>query len=228
LEQEILFENNSQTILEYIKRELELEEGKARGVLAKFLFSRDDVFKKINSLSGGEKVRLKFCQLMHQDLNLLLFDEPTNHLDIEAKEVMEEALADFKGTLLFISHDRYFINKMAERILYLEKGSLLNYDGNFDYFKEKRNELSLKKTAFVLHQEKPKEKKKIRTSNKQKTRRKTLERKIEECETSISGLTKKMEENPSDYQKNSELYQEKQELSVQLDLLMEEWMELEE
>ncbi len=226
LEQDILFEKPEETILKYITYKLDLEEGKARAILAKFLFFRDDVFKKIGVLSGGEKVRLKFCELMHQELNFLLLDEPTNHLDIDAKEVMEEALLDFKGTLLFISHDRYFINKMADRILFLENGRTINYNGDFEYFKQKRGELECNESAIVFPRTKTEANKKNRDSNKLKTHKKTLERKIEECELKISELNNKIEDNPTDFQKVSDLFNNKDVVEKELEFLMDEWMEI--
>jgi len=226
LEQEILFEKPEESILEYITNKLDLEEGKARAILAKFLFFRDDVFKKIGVLSGGEKVRLKFCELMHQDLNFLLLDEPTNHLDIDAKEVMEESLLDFKGTILFISHDRYFINKMADRILFLGNGHTINYNGNFEYFKQKRSELESNESDAVVPRTKTESKKKNRDSNKLKTHQKTLERKIEACELKISDLNNRIEENPTDYQKVSDLFKNKDVMEKKLEFLMDEWMEI--
>lgn len=113
-----------------------------RNVLAAFLFTNDDVFKRICDLSGGEKGRVSLSKLMLSEANLLILDEPTNHLDITSKEILENALNQYTGTVLFVSHDRYFINKAATRILDLTNQSLVNYIGNYDYYLEKRDELT--------------------------------------------------------------------------------------
>ena len=145
LPQIIELEDGNRTVLEEFRHSYRCTEGEARGILARFLFYKDSVFKRIKDLSGGERTRIRLAQLMHEDVNLLLLDEPTNHLDLETREVLEEALQDFDGTLLFISHDRYFINKLAEKIYCFENQQLNLYKGNYDYFREKspgKSELS--------------------------------------------------------------------------------------
>ncbi|GIP39983.1 putative ABC transporter ATP-binding protein YdiF [Paenibacillus sp. J31TS4] len=119
-----------------------LEEARIRTVLGNFLFSGEDVFKKIRALSGGEKARVSLAKLMLQNANVLILDEPTNHLDLYSKEVLEASLIDYEGTLLFISHDRYFLNKMAERILELAPDGITEYLGNYDDYLEKKQELA--------------------------------------------------------------------------------------
>lgn len=119
-----------------------LEEVRIRTVLGNFLFSGEDVFKKVGSLSGGEKARVSLAKLMLLGANMLILDEPTNHLDLYSKEVLESALMDFEGTLLFISHDRYFLNKMAERVLELSSKEIVDYLGNYDDYLEKKQELA--------------------------------------------------------------------------------------
>ncbi|MEO3945575.1 ABC-F family ATP-binding cassette domain-containing protein [Gorillibacterium sp. CAU 1737] len=119
-----------------------LEEARIRTVLGNFLFSGEDVFKKVAALSGGEKARVSLAKLMLQNANVLILDEPTNHLDLYSKEVLEASLMDYEGTLLFISHDRYFLNKMAERILELHPNGADNYLGNYDDYLEKKRELA--------------------------------------------------------------------------------------
>ncbi|WP_099468015.1 ABC-F family ATP-binding cassette domain-containing protein [Konateibacter massiliensis] len=113
-----------------------------RNVLAAFLFTNDDVFKRIKDLSGGERGRVSLAKLMLSEANFLILDEPTNHLDITSKEILESALNSYTGTVLFVSHDRYFINKTATRILDLTHNTLVNYIGNYDYYMEKREELT--------------------------------------------------------------------------------------
>jgi len=119
-----------------------LDNTRIRTVLAAFLFTGDDVFKLIGSLSGGERGRVSLAKLMLSESNFLILDEPTNHLDIGSKGILEDALCDYAGTVLFVSHDRYFINRTATRILDLTHGMLVNYIGNYDYYLEKRDELT--------------------------------------------------------------------------------------
>ena len=116
-----------------------------RNTLAAFLFTGDDVFKLIRDLSGGERGRVSLAKLMLSDANFLLLDEPTNHLDITSKEILESALNRYTGTVLYVSHDRYFINRTATRILDLTDGSFINYIGNYDYYLEKKEDVEMKK-----------------------------------------------------------------------------------
>ncbi|HET7577708.1 MAG TPA: ABC-F type ribosomal protection protein [Bacillales bacterium] len=128
------------TVLDAFRDQVVITEGQARHVLARFLFYGSHVFRKVRDLSGGERMRLRLAQLMHQDVNLLILDEPTNHLDIDSREVLEEALEDFGGTILAVSHDRYFLNKLFEPIYWLEKQTLTRYEGNYDRARKKRSE----------------------------------------------------------------------------------------
>ena len=131
--QQINFEEDM-TILDYAKKYFNGEESHLRSALSKFQFYGENVFKKISKLSGGEKVRLKLFTLMQDNCNFIILDEPTNHIDISTKETLEEALMDFEGTLLFVSHDRYFINKLANKVLYISNKGITEYCGNYDYF----------------------------------------------------------------------------------------------
>ncbi len=136
------------TIFEEISdRYPSLNQTRIRNVLAAFLFTGDDVFKKISSLSGGERGRVSLASLMLSEANFLILDEPTNHLDILSKEILEDALRSYSGTVLYVSHDRYFINQTATRILDLHDGMLINYIGNYDYYLEKMDELRNAYTA---------------------------------------------------------------------------------
>lgn len=128
------------TVLGTFRDQVVLTEGNARNILARFLFYGPHVFRKVRDLSGGERMRLRLAQLMYQDVNLLILDEPTNHLDIESREVLEEALQDFDGTILAVSHDRYFLNRLFERIYWLENQGLIFYEGDYDRAREKRRE----------------------------------------------------------------------------------------
>ncbi|MDD3896150.1 MAG: ABC-F family ATP-binding cassette domain-containing protein [Bacilli bacterium] len=136
--QEIKFEDDKQSVLEYSRDSVGLDETRLRAALAKFGFYGENVFKRVGTLSGGEKVRLKLFELIQMKANLLIMDEPTNHIDIDTKEVLEEALQEYKGTLFFISHDRYFINKLAQKTLNIEDHQVTEYLGNYDYLKEQQ------------------------------------------------------------------------------------------
>ena len=136
--QEIRFEDENATILETARKFYDGTETHLRASLAKFLFYGENVFKKVGKLSGGEKVRLKLFELIQKKANLLILDEPTNHIDIDTKEMLEEALNEYQGTLFFISHDRYFINKLAQRVINIENEKFHQYIGNYDYFKEQK------------------------------------------------------------------------------------------
>ena len=140
LPQNITFNNEELTVVNVFREGITISEGAARGILAKFLFYGESVFKKVKNLSGGEKSRLKLCKLIQNDINLLILDEPTNHLDIDSRENLEEALIEFSGTILFISHDRFFINKLAERVCEIEDKKIINYQGDYEYYREKKNE----------------------------------------------------------------------------------------
>lgn len=133
--QEIHFKDNKNTLIDEFRAEYPCTEGEARNILAKYAFFKDDVFKRVSSLSGGEKVLLKLAALIQNEVNFLVLDEPTNHIDIETREMMEVALLNFKGTLLFISHDRYFINQIANKIVYVEDQQFTSFYGSYDAYK---------------------------------------------------------------------------------------------
>jgi len=147
LAQHDLFPNPERTILDAFRDAVPVEEGAARHLLAKFLFYGASVFRKVKNLSGGEKMRLRLAQLMHQDINFLVLDEPTNHLDIDAREALEETLASFGGTVLCVSHDRYFLNKLFPVTYWMEHGRLTRYEGGYDAAKRKRAELAARGEA---------------------------------------------------------------------------------
>lgn len=157
LAQEAVPDNNKQSVLRYFREEAGLEEGEARGQLARFLFYGADVFKDITNLSGGEWTRLRFAVLMHRKPNLLILDEPTNHLDIDSREALEEALEEFPGTVLAVSHDRYFINRLFHKLWSIESGRFGVFNGNYEYYKEKQAEqaLALATPVSIPNQLKP-------------------------------------------------------------------------
>ncbi|MFV0242868.1 MAG: ribosomal protection-like ABC-F family protein [Lacrimispora sphenoides] len=136
LPQQVVFEDEDQTILEYFSGLHNITYEAARNQLARVLFYKDDVHKKIRFLSGGEKSRLRLCSLTFEKVNFMILDEPTNHLDIDSREVLEETLTAFEGTLLFVSHDRYFINKVAGKIMSFENNHLITYPGDYTYYQE--------------------------------------------------------------------------------------------
>lgn len=136
LPQEITFNNEDMTVIDCFRDDVIILEGKAREYLAKFMFFGKRAYTKVSCLSGGERIRLKLAKLLYEEVNVLILDEPTNHLDIDSIETLEEALEDFKGTILFISHDRYFISKVGTRVVAHEKGQLVSYEGDYVAYKE--------------------------------------------------------------------------------------------
>lgn len=189
LSQHIKPSNPNQTLIEAFREDISITLEQARHVLAKFLFYGPAVFKKVENLSGGEKMRLRLAQLMHQDINLLILDEPTNHLDIDSREVLEEALEEFDGTILAVSHDRFFLNKYFEKTCWLEDGKLVTYEGNYQYAREKREELEREKVVplpKIIEMEKNK-KYAVPAVEDNKTYEK-LEMKLEDLETEIVKL----------------------------------------
>ena len=137
LPQIINFSNDNLSLVEYFKNEIGVNEQIARQILAGFQFYKDDVNKKVKNLSGGEKIRVKLAELLQQPINTLIFDEPTNHIDIPTKEILEQALENFNGTLIFISHDRYFINKFADKTIEFKDDKITTYLGGYDDYKQK-------------------------------------------------------------------------------------------
>lgn len=215
-----------------------------RNMLAAFLFTGDDVFKLIGDLSGGERGRVSLAKLMLSEANFLILDEPTNHLDIASKEILEHALNDYTGTLLYVSHDRYFINQTATRILDLVNQKFVNYIGNYDYYLEKKEELTAAYTSNVTVSDSsssasaPSENKlswqeqkeaQAKERKRQNELRKTEERitALEERDSEIDQLMMK-EEIFTNSVKCQELAQEKATIAEELETLYEKWEELEE
>lgn len=134
--QNIIFDDDNQTVLEYFLQDNAFTQTEARRKLAQYGFRQENVFKRIGKLSGGEKVRIILMKLIQKDINFLILDEPTNHIDIDTREILEESLTQYKGTVLFVSHDRFFINKLADRVLNIENCNINSYYGNYDDFKK--------------------------------------------------------------------------------------------
>ncbi|MCI9432551.1 MAG: ABC-F family ATP-binding cassette domain-containing protein [Oscillospiraceae bacterium] len=204
----------------------------ARDRLGAFNFRGEDVFKPVSVLSGGEQSRLRLCMLMDEEINLLVLDEPTNHLDIASREWIEEAVEAYEGALLFVSHDRYFINRFATRIWELENGVITDYPVSFPRYKE------IKEREKTLAQSQPKQEKKEdrskpapKGSRAQQNARKQLaicERDMEKLEAEIRAAEAEMEANACDYEKYSEAYAKKEELDAKLLELMDRWEKLAE
>jgi ATP-binding cassette subfamily F protein 3 len=199
-----------------------------RSFLAKFLFCGEDVFRKIKDFSGGEQSRVVLAKLILSKPNFLILDEPTNHLDIASREVLENALAEFGGTILIVSHDRYFLNKIVSRIYAFEDGALKEYLGNYSYYEEKKRE-QREEEKKVLEIEREEKKKQIQIK---KTKPKVKKRSLFQIEKDISETEQKLEEIDylvsteevyTDWEKLLELNQEKEELSKKLEQLYAEW-----
>lgn len=232
--QQMEFENEKNTVLEEMQEVCpEMTVTQIRTLLGTFLFSGEEVFKEINVLSGGEKARLQLCKLLTQEANVLLLDEPTNHIDIVGKEVIENILKDYKGTIIFISHDRYFISQIADCILEFENNNVKYYDKTFSEY------IEYKKIEKVDNAEKDKIVKKENKSlnnpyflDKEKNRIKNqiskIEKQIEEKELEIEQIKEEMlkEENSSDYLKLSELQTNIENINKQIEEKMIEWEQL--
>lgn len=145
--QEIRFDNEDLTIYEHMRKIFVGSESELRSKLNQFYFTADNIDKKVKNLSGGEKVRLKLLELILKNANFLILDEPTNHIDIDTREILEESLLAYDGTILFISHDRYFINKIATKIVMIENKEMITYNGNYDSIKKKSNDVLIKEVA---------------------------------------------------------------------------------
>ncbi|MRX72122.1 ABC-F type ribosomal protection protein [Bacillus lacus] len=155
LSQNIFSAVKDETVIEVFREDVKVTEGEARQILARFMFYGYAVFQKVSQLSGGERMRLRLSQLMYQDINLLILDEPTNHLDIDSREVLEEALEEFQGSILAVSHDRYFLNKLFEKIYWIEAKRIHCFEGDYNWAKEKMAEL--RESEVPLRKEKKKE-----------------------------------------------------------------------
>lgn len=213
-----------------------LTQTQVRNLLGAFLFEDEEVFKLIGSLSGGERARVAILKLILSKSNFLLLDEPTNHLDIDSKEVLEEALLDYDGTILTISHDRYFLNTVIDKILVLSENGVEEYLGNYDYYIEKKrqgeekqeliNDASIEeKTKTQIKEEKRREKEIRKKESQEKKKLKDLEDEIEQLEKKIKGLDIVLcqEEVYSDPEKSKEVNQEKNQIEKKLEHLMEKW-----
>ena len=232
LPQIIHFDHPERSILDTVIYEKNYSTQNARNRLGAFLFSGEDVFKPISALSGGEQSRLRLCMLMDEEINLLILDEPTNHLDIASREWIENAVAEFPGTLLFVSHDRYFIDQFANRIWELEDGRIKDFRGTYDQYK------SMKRLSAISAAAQPKEKKekKEKPVTEQAAQKKNiknlekqlqkLEREIEKQEELVASYDEQIQEAAADYAKLQTLMGEQTEAQGKLDDLYARWEEV--
>lgn len=216
-----------------------VDEKDIRTVLGNFLFSGDDVLKTVHTLSGGEKARLALAKLMMQKANLLILDEPTNHLDIDSKEVLETALSDFPGSIIFVSHDRYFINKITDQVIDMQQDGVTLYLGDYDYFVEKKQEQAERKLLMesrteqeVVTKEQPlsfQEEKALQREQRRKQRQiDQLEKDIAEHETELETLEIEMTKPEifQDHEKSLELSTKANEIKSTVEQLLEQWTHL--
>lgn len=214
----------------------QLTQTSLRTMLGAFLFEGEEVFKKISTLSGGERARVAILKLILSNANLLLLDEPTNHLDIDSKEVLEEALSSYTGTIFTISHDRYFLNTVVDKVLVLDENGITEYLGNYDYYIEKKKqvqemntvEVIEEKTKTQLKEEKRKEREQREAEKKNRVKRQNIEKEIEETEAKIEEMDVLLckEEVYSNPEKSRDVSQQKASLEEKLSALYEEWESL--
>lgn len=243
-------DNPKATVLQYFREKAGVEEGEARGILARYLFYGAAVFRSVGQLSGGEWTRLRLALLIHQKPNLLLLDEPTNHLDIASREALEDALQGYTGTVLAISHDRYFVNQVSRKVWDLNQGKLTVYHGNYDDFRDKKERLEAELQTRDLSAGRegiPKQKaepqpqakdspalltKKLNADRSSAERAKWLEEEIARIETRIRELDGWLEREGGDLHEDTDLSQLEQRwndrelLSASRDELLAEWLEL--
>ncbi|WP_302589176.1 ABC-F family ATP-binding cassette domain-containing protein [uncultured Dialister sp.] len=224
------------TVLDEVRDTFNFGEKEARNILGMFLFRGDDVFKTVGMLSGGEKARLSLLCLFLEKPNFLILDEPTNHLDIPTREIMEDAIEAFGGTCLVVSHDRYFLDKVADRILELDRGKLTEYLGNYSYYKEKKQDLeAFEKDRNGKEEEEEKEKEEKPRENEHQVKTEVsaadvsklshVEMEIGRLEATMKMYTVQMSMNPENY---AELADEYEEAKKKLDKLYAKWDELAE
>ena len=229
LPQVIHFDHPERSILDTMLYELDITPQSARNRLAAYQFTGEDVFKSVSVLSGGELSRLRLCMLMDESINLLILDEPTNHLDIDSREWLEQAVEDFDGTLLFVSHDRYFINRFATRVWELEDRAVTDYPMGFMQYRQVREEARRAAPPAAVPAQPKKPAPVGRGSRSRQAARKQLticETAISRLEASVAALDRDMEAAACDAEKLGELYRQRQEVESQLEQEMTRWEEL--
>lgn len=199
--------NVKSNVLEAFREYVAVTEGEARHILAKFLFYGPAVFKKVTQLSGGEKMRLRLAQLMYQDINFLILDEPTNHLDIESREVLEEALEQYNGTILAVSHDRYFLNKLFEKTYWIDECKLFEFAGNYAWARQKWEE-KLEKQVIKQKRQGRKSVEMVPVKEKKARNLEEIENELMHVEEDIYAIECEME-HVADVERLEKLYEEK-------------------
>ena len=222
LPQIIHFDHPERTLYDTMLYEKNCSPQMARDRLGQFMFQGEDVFKTVGNLSGGEQSRLRLCMLMDEKINLLILDEPTNHLDIASREWVEAAIEEFEGVLLFVSHDRYFIEKFAERIWLLEDGGIRDFPCGYQKYRSILEHEAAAKPVVVNQPKPKKEKPKGGTKDSDKLIRR-LEREIEKQEQLVEDFNPKIEAAAADYQELTKLLEEKEAAETRLMELMEQW-----
>ena len=222
LPQIIKFTNPKRTLYDTMLYEKNCTPQTARDRLGAFMFQGEDVFKTVETLSGGEQSRLRLCMLMDEKINLLVLDEPTNHLDIASREWVEAAIEEFEGVLLFVSHDRYFIEKFAERIWLLEDGTIRDFPCGYAKYRSILEHEAAAKPVAVTQPKPKKEKPKGGTKEIDKLVRR-VEREIEKQEQLVAQLDEKIDASGADYQELTRLLGEKETAETILMELMEQW-----
>jgi len=224
--------NPEDDLITALQRETAVTNSKARDMLASFLFTGEDVFKKVKQLSGGEKSRLRLLQLMSGNYNFLILDEPTNHLDLASREVLEEALKDYSGTVLIVSHDRYFLDKVIDYIYELENQELNKYFGDYSYYKQKKkNEIS-EQQDLDEQEDKSEGKLDYEAQKEARSREQKRQKRLEEIEVEIEALEKNLsdlesqmtaEENINDFELLQELKDKYEQQNSRLETLYQKW-----
>ena len=226
LPQIIHFDHPERTLYDTMLYEKNCTPQVARDRLGAFLFQGEDVFKTVANLSGGEQSRLRLCMLMDEKINLLILDEPTNHLDIASREWIEAAVEDYEGTLLFVSHDRYFVDRFATRIWVLENGTIQDYPCGYEKYRSILAHEAEKPKAAPVKAEK-KEKAKTKGGDKALEKKlRAVERDIEKQEALVAEFEPQIEAAASDYQELTRLFAEKEAAEAALEALMEQWEQL--
>ena len=227
LPQIVSFDDPFATVLDTVMTECRCTAQTARNMLGSFRFSGEDVFKRVSDLSGGEQSRLRICILMSGEINLLILDEPTNHMDIDSREWIEEAVEDYEEALMFVSHDRYFINRFATRIWEIDDGVLTDFRGGFEEFRALKAERDTerKKQEVIRPAEKKSKPKRPQSAERMLAK---LEREISAAEARKAEINRQREEFSSDYAKLLELDSSESELDIKLEELYTQWEELAE
>ena len=224
LPQVMHFDHPERTLYDTMLYEKNCTPQQARDRLGAFLFSGEDVFKTVGTLSGGEQSRLRLCMLMDEKINLLILDEPTNHLDIASREWVECAIEEYDGTLIFVSHDRYFVDKFATRIWELEDGTIRDYPCGYAKYRSLKENAAIRPIPQTAKPEKKPQPKPRTDSKAQEKEVRRLEREIARLEQTLAELDRQMEARASDYQELIRLTAEREQAETELNARMEEWM----